>query len=115
MIAPLRLTAVLTHPIQYYAPWFRHIQAHAPQIDLTVVYATQPTPEQQGVGFGRSFEYYSGFVFEVQSPALKSDRGVGGGGRYDGLVKAAGAERDVPAVGAAVHSERLLLAVRGGQ
>ena len=25
--APIRLTAVLTHPIQYYAPWFRHIQA----------------------------------------------------------------------------------------
>ena len=55
MLTPIKLTAVLTHPIQYYAPWFRHIQANAPDIDLTVVYATQPTPEQQGVGFGRAF------------------------------------------------------------
>ena len=57
MTAPVRLTAVLTHPIQYYAPWFRHIQQHAPEIALTVVYATQPTPEQQGVGFDRAFEW----------------------------------------------------------
>jgi len=57
MIAPVRLTAVLTHPIQYYAPWFRHIHEHAPEIALTVVYATQPTPEQQGVGFDRAFEW----------------------------------------------------------
>jgi glycosyltransferase involved in cell wall biosynthesis len=57
MMAPVRLTAVLTHPIQYYAPWFRHIQEHAPGIALTVVYATRPTPEQQGVGFERAFEW----------------------------------------------------------
>jgi len=57
MSAPVRLTAVLTHPIQYYAPWFRHIHAHAPGIALTVVYATQPNAEQQGVGFDRSFEW----------------------------------------------------------
>ena len=57
MTTPVRLTAVLTHPIQYYAPWFRHIHAHAPGIALTVVYATQPNAEQQGVGFDRSFEW----------------------------------------------------------
>jgi len=47
---PIRLTAVLTHPVQYYAPWFRHIAARCREIDLTVLYATQPTAEQQGVG-----------------------------------------------------------------
>ena len=57
MTRPLRLTAVLTHPIQYYAPWFRHIQAHAPQLALTVVYATRPTPAQQGAGFDVPFEW----------------------------------------------------------
>ncbi|HMJ87709.1 MAG TPA: glycosyltransferase [Vicinamibacterales bacterium] len=57
MSGRIRLTAVLTHPIQYYAPWFRHIETHAPEIDLTVVHATQPTPEQQGVGFDRPFEW----------------------------------------------------------
>ena len=57
MSTPVRLTAVLTHPIQYYAPWFRHIHAHAPEIALTVVYATRADAEQQGVGFDRSFEW----------------------------------------------------------
>ena len=56
MTRPVRLTAVLTHPIQYYAPWFRHLHAHAPQLALTVVYATRPTPAQQGAGFGVPFE-----------------------------------------------------------
>jgi glycosyltransferase involved in cell wall biosynthesis len=54
---PIRLTAVLTHPIQYYAPWFRHLHANAPGIALTVVHAIQPTPEQQGVGFDRAFTW----------------------------------------------------------
>ena len=57
MTHPVRLTVVLTHPIQYYAPWFRHIHEHAPEIALTVVYAARPTPQQQGVGFDRAFEW----------------------------------------------------------
>jgi glycosyltransferase involved in cell wall biosynthesis len=50
-VTPIRLTVVLTHPIQYYAPWFRHIVARAPGLALTVLHATEPTPAQQGVGF----------------------------------------------------------------
>ncbi len=50
-----RLTVVLTHPIQYYDPWFRFIVKEVPELDLNVVYASEPTPEQQGVGFGRAF------------------------------------------------------------
>ena len=57
MTTPVRLTAVLTHPIQYYAPWFRRLTTHAPELTLTVVHATQPTPEQQGVGFDRAFQW----------------------------------------------------------
>lgn len=52
-----RLTVVLTHPVQYFAPWFRHIAANEPQLALTVIYATQPTPAQQGVGFATAFEW----------------------------------------------------------
>jgi glycosyltransferase involved in cell wall biosynthesis len=55
--APVRLTAVMTHPVQYAAPWFRHIAAHCPEIDLTVLYATEPTPARQGVGFGVAFRW----------------------------------------------------------
>ncbi len=70
-------------------------------------------------GFGRAFEYYTGFVFEILSPVVGDATPVGGGGRYDTLVAAiSGAisgSISVPAVGAAIHTERLLLAVRGGR
>jgi ATP phosphoribosyltransferase regulatory subunit len=65
--------------------------------------------------FGRTFAYYTGFVFEVLAPSLGPASPVAGGGRYDALLEAVGAERKVPAVGGAVHTERLLAAVRGGR
>ncbi|KUO55141.1 MAG: ATP phosphoribosyltransferase regulatory subunit [Alphaproteobacteria bacterium BRH_c36] len=63
--------------------------------------------------FGRSLEYYTGFVFEVQVPDLGEGSPVAGGGRYDGLMKMCGAPAKVAAVGGAIHTERLLKAVRG--
>lgn len=54
---PLKLSAVMTHPVQYYSPWFRYITANCPEIELNVVYAILPTAEQQGTGFGSSFEW----------------------------------------------------------
>ena len=65
--------------------------------------------------FGRNVGYYTGFVFEVTVDALGPASPVGGGGRYDGLLKAVGAPRNVPAVGGAIHTERLLAVVRGGK
>ena len=63
--------------------------------------------------FGRNLEYYTGFVFQIEVP----DRGVAGqiagGGRYDNLLADLGADEPVPAVGLAIHSERLLAAARG--
>ncbi len=61
--------------------------------------------------FGRDFEYYTGFVFEVTAAA--SDHIVAGGGRYDGLLQAIGAPARVPAVGAAIYTDRLLSAASG--
>ena len=52
-----RITFVQTHPVQYMAPLFRHIAAHRRDIDLTVLYASTPMPDQQGVGFGEPFEW----------------------------------------------------------
>ncbi|MBU1213025.1 MAG: ATP phosphoribosyltransferase regulatory subunit [Alphaproteobacteria bacterium] len=63
--------------------------------------------------FGRSLEYYTGFVFEVQVTDLGEGSPVAGGGRYDGLMKMCGAPANVAAVGGAIHTERLLKAVRG--
>jgi ATP phosphoribosyltransferase regulatory subunit len=63
--------------------------------------------------FGRRFEYYTGFVFEIVSPMLGPASPLAGGGRYDDLMRAAGSNRDAPAVGAAIHTERLLTIVQG--
>ena len=64
--------------------------------------------------FGRKFEYYTGFVFEIVSPALGDKSPIAGGGRYDGLLQAIGAPRRVPAIGASIYTERLLAALGGG-
>ena len=56
---PVRLTIVETHPIQYNAPLFRHIAAHCPELDVTVLYASRPTPAQQAVGYAHEFEWDS--------------------------------------------------------
>ena len=62
--------------------------------------------------FGRSLEYYSGLVFQIEVADL--DEAIGGGGRYDGLLSYLGAPRAVPAIGSAIHTERLLAAVGRG-
>lgn len=62
---------------------------------------------------GRSLEYYTGFVFDLVLPELGTDSPIAAGGRYDGLMKAIGAAGDIPAVGAAIHTERLLAAAGG--
>jgi ATP phosphoribosyltransferase regulatory subunit len=63
--------------------------------------------------FGRSLEYYTGFVFEISAPGLPQYSPIAGGGRYDSLMHIAGSPNDVPAVGAAIHTERLLAAIEG--
>jgi glycosyltransferase involved in cell wall biosynthesis len=55
--SPLRLTIVLTHPVQYFSPWFRYIAAERPDIDLTVLYGAIPSESQQGTGFGQAFSW----------------------------------------------------------
>ena len=61
------------------------------------------------VDFGvvRSFDYYTGMVLEVDAPGLGV--AVGGGGRYDGVLKALGS--DAPAAGFAIGLERLRIAL----
>lgn len=75
---PIRLTVVMTHPVQYYSPWFRYVTSHAPDIDLTVLYATEPTAAQQGSGFGHAFTWdvplRDGYRSQVLRPARPRDR-----------------------------------------
>ncbi len=60
--------------------------------------------------FGRNMEYYTGFVFELWSEDAEGPVQVAGGGRYDTLLKALGAKREVPAIGCAIRGERVLAA-----
>ena len=62
--------------------------------------------------FGRSLEYYSGLVFQIEMAGR--DEAIAGGGRYDGLLAYLGAPKEVPAIGSAIHTERLLAAAGRG-
>lgn len=57
----------------------------------------------------RGLDYYARTVFEFTSDALGAQSGVGGGGRYDGLIAQLGGP-DTPACGWAAGVERMLLA-----
>ncbi len=65
--------------------------------------------------FGRHFEYYTGFVFEICCDELGPASPVAGGGRYDEMLRVIGAPQAISAVGAAIYTDRLLLAVGGGK
>ncbi len=55
--------------------------------------------------FGRGFDYYTGFVFELHDARTKGP--LIAGGRYDGLLTRLGAREPIPAVGFAASIEEL--------
>jgi histidyl-tRNA synthetase len=57
----------------------------------------------------RGLDYYTRTVFEMTSDALGAQSGVGGGGRYDGLMEIIGGA-PTPGMGWAAGIERILLA-----
>jgi ATP phosphoribosyltransferase regulatory subunit len=57
--------------------------------------------------FGREIEYYTGFVFQIEIETEDGPVAVAGGGRYDELLSDLGASEKVPAIGCAIHTERL--------
>ena len=54
--------------------------------------------------FGRGFDYYTGFVFELHADG---NGALVAGGRYDGLLTRLGAREPIPAVGFAASIEDL--------
>jgi histidyl-tRNA synthetase len=69
--------------------------------DAGVSYELDPT-------LVRGLDYYARTVFEFTSDALGSQSGVGGGGRYDGLIEQLGGPA-TPAAGWAAGVERMLM------
>ena len=57
----------------------------------------------------RGLDYYTRTVFEFTSDALGAQSGVGGGGRYDGLIEQLGGAH-TPGIGWAAGVERMLMA-----
>jgi histidyl-tRNA synthetase len=57
----------------------------------------------------RGIDYYTRTLFEFTSDALGAQSGVGGGGRYDGLIEELGGPH-TPGMGFAAGVERILLA-----
>ena len=58
--------------------------------------------------FGRSLEYYDGFVFEMRGNGGGDHPPLAGGGRYDALTMRLGAAAPVPAVGGMIRPEAVL-------
>ena len=63
------------------------------------------------VGLARGIAYYTGAIFEIYA-GPEGGPSLGGGGRYDGLVRALGGE-DVPAMGFAYNLESVVEALTG--
>ncbi|MDB6170436.1 MAG: glycosyl transferase [Verrucomicrobia bacterium] len=55
--SPIRLAVVLSHPVQYYSPWFRRLAAE-PELRLRVFYLWDfGVTEQRDPGFGAVFKW----------------------------------------------------------
>jgi len=78
MNVPVRIAFLQTHPIQYMAPWFRYIAANRPDIDVTVLYAAEPSAVQQGAGFDAAFRWdidlTEGYRHRILEPSLPGQR-----------------------------------------
>lgn len=64
------------------------------------------------LGLARDLSYYTGLTFDLIANSSASPIRVGGGGRYDGLVRALGG-KDIPALGFAYTLDDIVTASRG--
>lgn len=56
----------------------------------------------------RGFTYYTGIIFDMEHVLDNKSIPLGGGGRYDGLVKLLGGPGEIPATGFAVNVDSIL-------
>jgi len=61
-------------------------------------------------GMARGIAYYTGMLFDIYLQDDQSET-LGGGGRYDGLTRALGYDRDVPSLGFAYNLDSVIAAV----
>lgn len=78
-------------------------------VDLLPAYGVRPEQTHIQMGWARGLNYYTGIVFELYDATGEQ---VGGGGRYDDLLRVLGAAQDTPAVGFAYRLDRILAEMR---
>ncbi len=76
-------------------------------VELLACYDINSDRIQIQPGMARSWEYYTGIVFDFTTPGGLH---LGGGGRYDELTRLIGGDRDVPAVGFTYYMDAILTA-----
>jgi len=69
------------------------------------------SPDRISVDFGmaRGIAYYTGMLFDLYADKNANET-LGGGGRYDGLTRALGYDKDVPALGFAYNLDAVVAA-----
>lgn len=98
--APIRLGVLLTHPVQYYSPWFAHL-ASRPEFDLRVFYAERPDPARQGEGFNVEFEWDVPLLAGYRHEFIEA-------GRIRSVIQASGREVWlIPGWGSAVYRDAI--------
>ena len=60
----------------------------------------------------RGLTYYTGLIFDLEGEGKWTGKTLGGGGRYDGLVKSMGNDINLPAIGFAMNIESILECVK---
>ncbi len=81
----MRLAIVSTHPIQYYAPWFRRI-ADTPEFSLRVFYLWDfGVTEQVDKGFGKKFQWDVPLLDGYESEFVPNDAREPGTHHFRGL------------------------------
>ncbi|HEV3163330.1 MAG TPA: ATP phosphoribosyltransferase regulatory subunit [Isosphaeraceae bacterium] len=93
----------------------RDYQATAPEsvaalralVDTLADYGVELDRVELDLGFGRGIGFYSQMIFELIAPTPDGPVEVCGGGRYDGLARVLGSDRDDRGVGFACGLERL--------
>jgi histidyl-tRNA synthetase len=92
------------------APAREAFRAFRAAVDLVGAYGVAPDRLTIRMGLARGLNYYTGIVFEIYSGGEQ----LGGGGRYDELIRILGASQDTPAIGFAYRLERILSALGRG-
>lgn len=96
--APLQVDALCVSCLEHYS------EVKAILLELGISYKENPR-------MVRGLDYYTKTTFEFIHPLLGAQSGIGGGGRYDGLMSELGGD-DLSGIGFGLGVDRTLLALR---